>query len=106
MAVEFFQKRAAQSGFARADFAGELDKSLSLADSVKQMVEGLAMLAAVEKKARVRRDVERRLLQSVVFQIHAGLLAENATQRQPKVFTAKSCKQLWSKPPLPPSCRS
>ena len=54
--------RAAKRRLARADFAGELHKALALADAVKQMVERLAMLPAVKKKARVRREVERRLL--------------------------------------------
>ena len=72
---------------ARADFAGELDETLALADAVKQMVERLAMFRAVEKKARVRRDVERRLFQSVKLQIHARFLAQSAP-RQRKVFNA------------------
>ncbi len=85
MPVELFQQRAAQRRLARADFAGELDKALALANAVEQVVECLAMLCAVEKEARVRRDVERRLLQSVKFQIHAALLAETVPGRQPKV---------------------
>src|ERR1039457_6562803 len=69
MAVELFQQGAAEGGFARADLAGELHKALALADAVEQMVEGFAMLGAVEKKARVRRDVERRLLQAIKLKI-------------------------------------
>jgi hypothetical protein len=40
------------------------------------MVERLAMLSALKKETRVRRDVERRLFQSVKFQIHDALLAK------------------------------
>jgi hypothetical protein len=35
------------------------------------------VLGAVEKKSGVRREVERRLLQSIEFQIHATLLADS-----------------------------
>ena len=63
--VELFQQRAAERRLARADLAGELHEALALADAVEQVVERLAMLRAVKKEARVRRDVERRELQSV-----------------------------------------
>ncbi len=76
MSVELFQQGPAQGRFARADFAGELHKALALADAVEQMIERLAVLGAVKKEARVRRDVERRLLQSIKLQIHPELLAE------------------------------
>ena len=62
MFVQLFQHRAAKRGLARADFAGELDKTLPLADAVEQMVERLAMLRAVKQESRVRRNVERRAL--------------------------------------------
>jgi len=63
--VELFQQRAAERRLARAHLAGELHEALALADPVEQMIERLAVLGAVEKKARVRRDVERREFQSV-----------------------------------------
>ena len=61
-AVELFQHRAAQRRLARAHLAGKLHETLALADAVKQMVQRFAVLAALEKKTRVRREVERRLL--------------------------------------------
>ena len=61
MPVELLQQRAAQRRLARAHLAGELDKTLPLANAVKQVVERLAMPGTVEKEVRVRRDVERRL---------------------------------------------
>ena len=70
MRAKLLQQRAAKRRLARADLAGELDKTLALADAVKQMVERLAMFRAVKKKARVRRDVERRFRQPIIFQIH------------------------------------
>src|SRR5665213_536428 len=76
MSVEMFQQRPAQGRLARADLAGELHKALALADAIEQMIERLAMLGAVKQEARVRRDVERRLLQSIKLQIHARLLTE------------------------------
>ena len=62
VAIELLEHRAAQCRLARAHLAGELHEAFALADAVKQMVQGLAVLAAVEKKTRVRRKVERRLL--------------------------------------------
>jgi hypothetical protein len=50
------------------------------------MIERLAMLVAVEKKARVRRDVERRQLQSVKLQIHAVLSSKKPRRAQSKGF--------------------
>ena len=75
IAVELFEHRAAEGGLARADFAGHLDKAFALANAVKQMVEGFAMLRAVKQEPRVRRDVERRLGQAVIVQIHAAISA-------------------------------
>ena len=62
MNVELPQHRAADRRLARADFAGELHEALALPDAVKQMVVRLAMLPALKQEARVRREVERRLL--------------------------------------------
>ena len=68
MAVELPQHRAADRGLARADLAGELHVALPLANAVEQMIERLAMLFGEKKKARIRRDVERRQRQSIVIQ--------------------------------------
>ena len=76
MAVEVFEHGAAQGGFSRSDFTRKLHESLPLADSIKQMIECLAMLWAIEQKARVRRDVERWLTQAIVFQVHIVFLAK------------------------------
>jgi hypothetical protein len=84
--VQLFQQRAAQRRLARADLARELDEALAFADAVEQMIERLAMLGTVEKKARVRRDVERRLIQSVEFQIHERLVAEIRPAGKEKVL--------------------
>ena len=53
-----------------------MDKALALADAVKQVVERLPVLWAVEQEPRVRRDVERGLRQAIVFQVHAPLAAQ------------------------------
>src|ERR1043165_2280266 len=89
-----FQQRPAERGLARADFAGELHEALAFPDAVEQMVERLAVFVAVEKKARVRRDVERRLLQSIKLQIHAWLLAETSVSRKGKVWPPFPCLPL------------
>ena len=60
--VELPKHRTADRGLARADFAGKLHKTLALPNAVKQMVVRLAMLLALKQEARVRREVERRLL--------------------------------------------
>ena len=57
---ELFEERAAKSGLAGTDFAGDLHKSFSFANAVKQVVESLTMFRAVKQKARIRRDAERR----------------------------------------------
>ena len=49
-AIELLEHRAAQRGFARADFAGELDETLALANAVKQMVQRFAMLRTVKQE--------------------------------------------------------
>src|SRR5664279_638943 len=85
MRIELVQQRAAKRRLARADLARELHKTLPLADAVEQMVERFAMLGTVEKKARVRRDVERRVFQPVMFQIHRRLLAETVPGGKEKV---------------------
>jgi hypothetical protein len=46
------------------------------------------VLAAVEKQTRVRREVERRLLQSIKLQIHVRLLTKNSARRKEKVLAA------------------
>ena len=77
-AVELFEQRAAKRRLARADFARELHEALALADAVKQMIVRLTVPPALKQKTRIRREVERRLFQTIVFQIHAGFLAEIA----------------------------
>ena len=77
MAIELFEQRAAQSRLAGADFARQLHEAFPLADAVKQMIERLAVFGAVKQKPRVRRDVERRLAQAVIVQVHDSLLAKN-----------------------------
>ena len=62
MPVQLLQHRAAKGGLARADFAGQLDKALALADAVEQVVERFPVLGAVKQEPRVRRDVERGLV--------------------------------------------
>ena len=46
LGAQLLQEGAAEGGFARADFSGQLDKALALANAVEQMIEGLAMLGA------------------------------------------------------------
>ena len=44
------------------------------------MIKCLAMFGAVKEKARVRRDVERRLAQAIVLQVHPDSLAKKMPQ--------------------------
>lgn len=44
------------------------------------------MFAAMEKESRIRRNVERRLSQSIEFEIHAAFLAEIMPGSQTKVW--------------------
>ena len=76
--TERFEHRPADCRFARANLAGQLHEALPLANAVEQMVEGLAMFRAEKKKPRIGRHLERRFLQAVIFQIHAGCLTKNA----------------------------
>jgi hypothetical protein len=69
-----------------------LHETLALADAVKQMVERLAMFGAMKKKTRVRRDVERHLLQSIKFQIHARFLAQSMPKNTQEKFQAPQSK--------------
>jgi len=87
-AVELFEQRAAQRRLARADLAGELHEALALADAVKQVIIRFAVSPAVKQKTRVRRKVERRQFQSIVFQIHTGFLAEIAPRETKRVVQA------------------
>jgi hypothetical protein len=64
---------AVKGRLARAHLAGELDETLPLADAVKQMIDRFAVFRAVKKKSRVRRDVKRRLSQTIIIQVHARL---------------------------------
>ena len=74
--VELLEHRAAKGRLARADLAGHLDKALALANPVEQVIERFPVFGAVEQEPRVRRDVERRLGQAIVIQVHAILAAE------------------------------
>jgi hypothetical protein len=77
MLIELFEHRTAERRFARADFARELHKALPPANSVKEMVEGLAMLGGVKQEARIWRNVKGRFCQAVVLEIHPDFLAES-----------------------------
>ena len=48
MSIELFKERAAEGGFARADFAGELDETFAFANAEEEMVDGFAVLGAVK----------------------------------------------------------
>jgi hypothetical protein len=64
-----------------------LDETLPLANAVEQMIEGFTVFRAVKQETRVRRNVERRLFQAVIVQVHAGILAEKVP--------AKNVFVLW-----------
>ena len=68
--AEFFEQLAADRRLAGTDLARELDEAFSFTNTEQQMVERLLMLAAEEKKTRVRRDIERRFPKIIVLQIH------------------------------------
>ena len=85
------EHRPADRRFARADFAGQLHETLPLADAVEQMVEGLAVFRAEKKEPRIRRKIERRFLQAVIFQIHDGCLTKNAQREKEKVGITTAC---------------
>jgi hypothetical protein len=48
------------------------------------------MLRAVKQKTRVRREVERRLFQAVIFQIHADVLAQFALNESQRWAASKN----------------
>ena len=81
---KLIEQRAAQGRFARADFAGQLHETFSLANPVEQMVERFAMFGAVEKETRIWRYIEWRLGQAVIFQIHADLFIGKNARRKAK----------------------
>src|SRR5205085_9706237 len=74
MPVELLEHRAAERRLAGANFPRELHEPFALPDTIKQVIECLAMLDAIKKKARVRRDVERRLAQAIILQVHPDSL--------------------------------
>ena len=90
--AKLFQHRPAERRLAGADFPRELDETFPLANAVEQMIQRLAMLGTEVQEARVRRNVERRLRQAIVFQIHASDLAKSV----PPVALAHALA-----PPLP-----
>ncbi len=61
---------ARRGGRGGANFDGVLTKAFALSNDVKEVVEGFAGLKAEEQKAGVRRDVERRVFQPIICQIH------------------------------------
>ena len=75
MAIQLLEQGAAEGGFARAHLAGELHKTLALANAIQQMVERFAVLGAVKEESRVRRYVERGRLQAIELKVHGSLLA-------------------------------
>lgn len=85
MTVELLEHSAAKGGLARANFAGELHETFALANSVKEVVEGFAMLRAIKQKPRIRRNVEGRFCQAVIIEIHAkceaGKVPDNGKAR-------------------------
>src|SRR5216117_3204541 len=101
MSVELLEHRTAQRGLACAHFAGQLDKALALANPVEEMIVSLPVLRAVKQKPWIRRNVERRLCQAVMFEIHVCLLLaervpvgnkESDTQGRPRT-NVLSCVQ-------------
>jgi hypothetical protein len=57
--VDLGQQVAPPSGFARADLAGDGDEALRLRQAIAEISHCLAMRAAGEPEARVRRQLER-----------------------------------------------
>ena len=49
LGAQLLEQGAAEGGFARAHFAGELHKTLALANAIKQMVKRFAVLGADER---------------------------------------------------------
>src|SRR6266446_4125609 len=92
MSVELLEHRTAESRLAGANFAGELHETFPLPDPVEQMIECLAMLGAIKKKARVRRDVERRLAQAIVLQVHPASVAKAMPQEKKRFENCKAPK--------------
>src|SRR5207342_3978336 len=70
---KLFQQQAAQRGLAGAYLAGELHEAApaALAHAEQQVRERVAVALAEEHEARIRRDRERRFLESPVLEVHA-----------------------------------
>ena len=63
-------QHAAEHRLAAAHFAGDLDHSLAGGDRVDQRLERGSAVGAGEEELGVRRDAERRLAQTEVFEVH------------------------------------
>ena len=50
--------------------ARDLDEALPFPDAVNHVVEGFLVLPTQKKETRIRRDRERRFVQTIVFQVH------------------------------------
>ena len=72
--AQLLKQRPAEGGLSRADLSGKLNKTLALANTVKEVIERLAVFRAEKQEARIGRNVKRRFLQPVVFQVHSRIL--------------------------------
>ena len=61
MCIQVLEHGATKSSFAGTHFAGELHEAFPFADTIEQVIESLAVFAAIKEKTWVRRNVERRL---------------------------------------------
>ena len=62
-----------EHGLAAAHLAGHLDDALAVGDGVDQRLQDRPAVAAGEEELGVRRDLERRLIQSEVAVVHDRL---------------------------------
>ena len=68
--AELFEQRSADGGLASAHLSGQLHKPLPFSNAKQKMVQRLAVLRAVEQEAWIWGDVERRLVQPVIVEVH------------------------------------
>jgi hypothetical protein len=69
---EPFEQHAAEHGLAASDLAADLDDALIVGDRIDQCFERGAAVGTGKEELGVRRDAERRLLQSEMIEIHHG----------------------------------
>ncbi len=69
------EEASAQGGFAGAHLAGDLNEPPHLAHAVQKVRQGLPVLLAQEKKARVGRQGKRLFLELKIVEVHGGTLA-------------------------------